>query len=81
MAREVITKGEATLDQQNTTGLSMLNANSVRRRILSARDWLEKTLEPAAPKKGHREAPQALSRRLFGIGYQVSVCSLVGRSI
>ena len=30
MARELITKGEATLDQQNTTGLSMLNANSVR---------------------------------------------------
>ena len=40
-----------TLDQQNTTGLSMLNANSVRRHILTARDWLEKTLEPAASQK------------------------------
>ena len=51
MAREVITKGEATLDQQNTTGLSMLNANSVRHRILTAQDWLEKTPEPAAPQR------------------------------
>ena len=51
MAREVIKKGEATLDQQNTTGLSMLNANSVRHRILMAQDWLEKTPEPAAPQK------------------------------
>ena len=51
MAREVITKGEATLDQQNTTGLSMLNTNSVRHRILTAQDWLEKTPEPAAPQK------------------------------
>jgi hypothetical protein len=48
MAREVITKGEATLDQQNTTGLSMLNANSVRHRILTAQDWLEKTPEKEA---------------------------------
>ena len=51
MAREVITKGEATLDQQNTTGRTMLNANSVRHRILTAQDWLEKTPEPAAPQK------------------------------
>ena len=51
MAREVITKGEATLDQQNTTGLSMLNAKSVRRHILTAQDWLEKTPEPATPQK------------------------------
>ena len=51
MAREVITKEEATLDQQNTTGLSMLNANSVRHHILTAQDWLEKTSEPAAPQK------------------------------
>jgi hypothetical protein len=51
MAREVITKGEATLDQQNTTGLSMLNANSVRHRILTAQDWLEKTPEKEAPQK------------------------------
>ena len=51
MAREVITKGEATLDQQNTTGLSMLNANSVRHRILTVQDWLEQTPEPAAPQK------------------------------
>ena len=51
MAREVIKKGEATLDQQNTTGLSMLNANSVRYRILTAQDWLEKTPEPAVPQK------------------------------
>ena len=29
----------------------MLNANSVRRHILTARDWLEKTLEPAASQK------------------------------
>jgi hypothetical protein len=46
-----LTKGEATLDQQNTKGLSMLNANSVLHRILSARDWLEKTPEPAATQK------------------------------
>ena len=51
IAREVIAKGEATLDQQNTTGLSMLNANSIRHRILTAQDWLEKTPEPAAPQK------------------------------
>ena len=51
IAREVITKGEATLDQQNTTGRTMLNANSVRHRILTAQDWLEKTPEPAAPQK------------------------------
>ena len=51
MARELITKGEATLDQQNTTGFSMLNANSVRHRILTAQDWLEKTPEPAAPQR------------------------------
>ena len=51
MAREVITKGEATLDQQNTTGLSMLHTNSVRHRILTAQDWLEKTPEPAATQK------------------------------
>ena len=30
IAREVTTKGEAPLDQQNATGLSMLNANSVQ---------------------------------------------------
>jgi hypothetical protein len=29
----------------------MLNANSVRRHILTARDWLEKTPEPAATQK------------------------------
>jgi hypothetical protein len=29
----------------------MLNANSVRHRILMAQDWLEKTPEPAAPQK------------------------------
>ena len=29
----------------------MLNANSVRYRILTAQDWLEKTPEPAAPQK------------------------------
>jgi hypothetical protein len=29
----------------------MLNANSVRHRILTAQDWLEKTPEPAAPQK------------------------------
>jgi len=51
IAREVITKGEATLDQQNTTGRTMLNANSVRHRILTAQGWLEKTPEPAATQK------------------------------
>ena len=29
----------------------MLNANSVRHRILTAQDWLEKTPEQAAPQR------------------------------
>jgi hypothetical protein len=29
----------------------MLNANSVRHRILTVQDWLEQTPEPAAPQK------------------------------
>ena len=55
----------------------MLNANSVRHRILTAQDWLEKTPEPAAPQKA---TEKLYKRNPDGslVCYQVSVCSLAG---
>jgi len=57
----------------------MLNANSVRHRILTAQDWLEKTPEPATPQKATERLYKRNPDRSFCVGYQVSVCSLVGR--
>ena len=53
----------------------MLNANSVRHRILTAQDWLEKTPEPAAPQKAteklykrNPDGPVGLSNRYLLTG-------------
>ena len=55
----------------------MLNANSVRHRILTAQDWLEKT-----PEKEVQETIKGWIRKADGtlddVGSENSVCSLVG---
>lgn len=50
-ARDVMRYGESAIEEQNTTGLSMINPQHIRHRILTAQNWLEKTPEPAAPQK------------------------------
>ena len=44
-AREVIKLGEQTLEEQNQTGLSMLNPTHVKHRILIADQYLKDTPE------------------------------------
>jgi len=56
----------------------MVNANSVRHRILAAQDWLEKIPEPAAPQKTKEKLYKRNPDGSLVLGYQVSVCSLVG---
>jgi len=47
-ARDVMRYGESTIEEQNTTGLSMINPQHIRHRILTAQDYLEKTPEKEA---------------------------------
>jgi len=49
----------------------MLNANTVRHRILTAQDWLEKTPEPATPQKATERLYKRNPDRSFCVGYQV----------
>jgi hypothetical protein len=48
-AREVIKLGEQTLEEQNQTGLSMLNPTHVKHRILIADQYLKDTPEETTP--------------------------------